>query len=256
MITVQQFLLTYALEAALVLLGLFVLLFILFSLLRRPDRPLLLRPIPAYERLRRLTVQSIETGRPMHVSMGSGEWSLATPELVAGLIALDYVGREAARADEALCATTGNPVTLLLAMNVLQLNLARAGNHSGPAGNELYFYGPDPLAYVSGSAHQAHRRPREAHALVGNYADEGLWLAEALQPGRAPVLGGTSNPTAVALMHLSVDESIIGEDLFAAGAYLHRPRHLGSLAAQDVMRFLLALAIVAGAILASLGLGG
>ncbi len=253
---VQQFVLTYPVEAALTLLGLFIFLFVLFNLLKRPDSSFLLRPIPAYERLRNLTVQSIETGQPMHVSMGSGEWSQATPELVAGLIALDYVGREATRADEALCATMGNPVTLLLAMNVLQLNFVRAGAYTGPAGNELYFYGPDRLAYAGGSAHQAYRRPREAHALVGNFGDDGLWLAEALQPGGAPVLGGTSDPATAALMHLSVDESIIGEDLFAAGAYLHRPRHLGSLAAQDVMRFLVALAIIAGAILASLGVGG
>ena len=252
----QQIAMDYTLEAALILLGLFALLFILFNLIRRPDSPFPLRPIPAYERLRRLSVQSVETGRAIHVSMGSGAWSQATPELVAGLVTLDYVEHEAARADKALCATTGSPVALLLAMNVLQLNLARAGAHTGLAGNELYFYGPDRLAYAVGSAHQAYRRPRESHALVGNYGDEGLWLAEALQPRGEPVLGGTSDPAAVALMHLSVDESIIGEDLFAAGAYLHRPRYLGSLATQDVMRFVLALLIVAGAILASFGIGG
>jgi hypothetical protein len=45
----------------------------------------------------------------------------------------------------------------------------------------------------------------------------------------------------------------MGEEIYAAGAYLQRrPAHIGSLAAQDMLRWLVALFILGGIVLASL----
>jgi len=66
-------------------------------------------------------------------------------------------------------------------------------------------------------------------------------------------LGGTAAPSAMALMQTTLDESVIGEEVFAAGAYLHRPTHLGSLATQDAMRIVAILAIITTVVVTSLG---
>ena len=58
---------------------------------------------------------------------------------------------------------------------------------------------------------------------------------------------------AQALLQFSLDEAVIGEEVYAAGAYLHRPSHLGSLATEDIIRIVLILSIVAGVIMISLG---
>jgi len=54
-------------------------------------------------------------------------------------------------------------------------------------------------------------------------------------------------------MSASLDDTVIGEDVFAAGAYLHRPSHLGSLAAQDILRLVIMLGIVVGVVMTTLG---
>ena len=51
----------------------------------------------------------------------------------------------------------------------------------------------------------------------------------------------------------SLDETVVGEDVYAAGAYLHRPSHLGSLAAQDILRIVIVLSIIVGVVMVSLG---
>jgi hypothetical protein len=254
MTLVRHIVMFYAPVAALVLLALFASLFLLAQLWQHKRQPSL-RPIAAYERFLRLTLQGLETGRPLHVSVGSGDWTRAAPELIAGLIALDHASQRAALAEQELRATTGSPVALLLAMNLLHKNHTHAGALAGPAPSELSYYGPDPLAYAGGAALEGQRLPVETHLLLGRFGDEGLWLAEALQPSAAPILGGAADPSAAALMQLSVDHPVIGEDLFAAGAYLGRATHLRSLVAQDWMRLLLALVIVGGVILASLSAG-
>ena len=66
-------------------------------------------------------------------------------------------------------------------------------------------------------------------------------------------LGGAVDPSAQALLQFSLDDTVIGEEVYAAGAYLHRPSHLGSLATQDVIRIALILSIIAGVIMISLG---
>ncbi len=253
MSAVQPFVLAHVPEAALATLACFAILFTLFTLWARRGRPFPLRPIPAYERLQRLCMESVETGAPLHVTLGSGDWGQATPRLVAGLNALDYVSRQAAASSAAhgaqsLCVTVGNPVGLLLAMNLVQAR--------GAFGGDLHLYGPESLAYAGGAAAEGEQAPRTAHLMLGRFGEEGLWLAEALHYGDAPVLGGTCDPTVAGLIQLSADYPVTGEDLFAAGAYLGRRLHLGSLAAQDWARFLVAITLIGGAILATLRIGG
>ncbi len=51
------------------------------------------------------------------------------------------------------------------------------------------------------------------------------------------------------------DDTLLGGDLFAAGAYLDKARaHVASLRAQDVLRVILILVILAGAAAKTLGL--
>ncbi len=56
-------------------------------------------------------------------------------------------------------------------------------------------------------------------------------------------------------MFAAAQEPLVGEELYAAGAYLQvNPYHLASVRAQDIMRWVLAGCILAGAILQAFGL--
>ena len=65
-------------------------------------------------------------------------------------------------------------------------------------------------------------------------------------------MAGATNPEALALMHATADETLIGEEMLALGAYLGQPLHLGSLTTEDVLRIITAALILIGVVSVSL----
>ena len=240
--------------AALAMLLIFAPLLVFFTLRAKSGRRFIMRTIPAYERLRQLVSHAAETGKPIHVGMGSGRiGTKSTPEALMGLTAFDYVARHAARYNQEVLGTTGDATILAAAQGTLQRARQEVGFPELYKNREVRFYGPDPLAYAGGTRRALDRDKHLASVLIGQFGAEGLWIAESTNCQGIPQIGGTSAPSAAALMYTSLDEIVIGEEVFAAGAYLHRPSHLGSLATQDLIRIITILSIIAGVVLTSLG---
>jgi hypothetical protein len=94
--------------------------------------------------------------------------------------------------------------------------------------------------------------PVEGNVMVGSFGDEYLLMGETSARRGITHVGGTSNPNTLPFIYASAQETLLGEEIYAAGAYLQkRPAHLGSLAAQDLMRWLVGLFILAGIVIAS-----
>jgi len=239
---------------ALAVLALFCLLLVVFNGRAKRGHRFPVRAISAYKSIHQLVSRSLESGQPIHVGMGSGRVGTeAMPEALMGLTVFDYVARHAAAYDQAVLGTTADGTILSAAQGVLQRAREEAGFAERYAGKELRFYGPDPLVYAAGTAGAITRDQHLANILVGRFGHEGLWIGEAAQGQDMVQLGGAVSPSAIALMQATLDECVIGEEVFAAGAYLHRRSHLGSLATQDTMRILAILAIIASVVMASLG---
>ena len=242
---------------ALVMLAIFGAVFVLLTLRAKGGDRIPLRPIPVYARIRQLVSEAAESGKPIHVGMGSGQIGREeTPEAVMGLIVFDYVARQATLASGAVKGSTGDAATLAAAEGLF--HQARwASRFAGlRAAEAIRFFGPDRYAYAAGASGALSREPHVASVLIGSFEAESLILSEADRGARVPQLGGTTDPVAAALMFVSLDQSVIGEEVFAAGAYLDRPSHLGSVAAQDLMRIVIIVSMLAGVAMASLGFWG
>jgi hypothetical protein len=239
---------------ALVLLLVFLFFFLIFTVRAKSGARFGLRRIAVYARLQHLISQATESGRPIHVGMGSGQiGSSYTAEAVMGLTVFDLVARHAAASDLPVLGSTGDPTILAAGQGVLQVARREAGYAESYTGRELGFYAPDPLAYAVGVQHDLRRKDYLASILLGRYGAEGLWISESVGAQPMVQLGGAVDPSAQALLQFSLDDTVIGEEVYAAGAYLHRPSHLGSLATQDIIRIALILSIIAGVIMISLG---
>lgn len=213
-----------------------------------------LRPISAFEKLERLVCQAAESGSPVHVAVGTGGIGTAeTPETLMGLVVLDYVARRAAINAQAIKGTVGDPASLGVAQGIAQQALREAGYFDRYDPAEIAFYGPQPLAYAAGALELESGRPDVGAILLGRFGIEGLWLAEASAEPNRLRLGGTAQPAEAALLQASLDDYMSGEEVFAAGAYLHRPSHLGSLQTQDALRALIMALIIIGTALVSTG---
>jgi len=79
-------------------------------------------------------------------------------------------------------------------------------------------------------------------------------IADAAERTGSVSLGGSENLSAQAVLYAAAQEPLIGEELFAAGAYAQAgPMHVASLKAQDFLRWLLVGALLLGAALKLLG---
>jgi hypothetical protein len=170
-----------------------------------------------------------------------------------GLATFEYVARHAAAVNQRVLGTTAEPTILAAAQGILLGARQEAGFPESYRPHDVTFYGPDTLAYAAGAAAALEGPGYLGSILLGRFGSEGLWLAESVGGQGIPQVGGTSDLTGMALMQPALDETVIGEEVYAAGAYLHRPSHLGSLATEDIMRIVTILVIIVGVVLASLG---
>ncbi len=241
-------------EAALALVAIF-LSFVLLARwrLRAGYRPTL-RPLSGYETLAASPAESAESGRPIHVSVGAGTLGGAeTPQTLAALEIAEALAQPSATVAGRLVVTTASPVVLPMAQAILDraYNAAGAPDEYDPA--QVRFASDQRQAYALAVAGQARRERPVVSAVSGDWGDEYLLMAESQRLAGVPLVAGAANDHTVPFVWATADYPLIGEEIFAAGAYLTRGKAaLASLMAQDHMRLVLVLLILAGVVVESL----
>jgi hypothetical protein len=81
-------------------------------------------------------------------------------------------------------------------------------------------------------------------------------LTEAAERSGSLTIGGSDQLQAQAVLYAAAQEPLIGEEVFASGAYLGvEPAHVASLRVQDIFRWALIIIILLGAAARLVGLG-
>jgi hypothetical protein len=94
----------------------------------------------------------------------------------------------------------------------------------------------------------------KTNVLIGNFGSEGGFLSTASQERGALTVAASDSLTAQAVFFATVEQPLIGEELFAVPAYLHNePVQNASLKIQDWLRGLVVLTILVGTLLRLLG---
>jgi len=232
------------------LIGLAAILLLGLSFIRRNAAPKL-RLIPALTRLYRLVGLSVEDGTRLFVGLGRA--SLLTPRgaaPLAGLAMLRYLAERTSQSDHPPIAGAGEPSLALLAQDTLQAGYqaAAAGELYQPTSGRLL--GMTPFSAAAGGMPLMRSENVSTSLLVGDFGAEAALLAESAERENAVTVGGTGDLTGQAALFASAGEALIGEELFAAGAYLGAgPSHTVSLTVQDILRWLLVSGLLGGALL-------
>jgi hypothetical protein len=91
--------------------------------------------------------------------------------------------------------------------------------------------------------------------LIGNFGPEAGLLTEAAERQNAVVIAASESLIAQAVLYATSPETLIGEELFAAGAYVQAGSiHSASLLVQDILRWFIIIALLGGAGLKMAGL--
>jgi hypothetical protein len=229
----------------------FILSLIIIAFLGRKSLAFNFREISAFQKLSHAIGLAVEAGTRIHVALGRGNLSgTQGASAVIGLSILERVARTASISDRPPMATSGDGSLGILSQDVLY-NSYRAIGASGlydPTGGQVS--GVTPFTYAAGAMPAIFDEQVSGTILSGNFGSEVALLTDASERVGALTLAGSDDLPAQAVLYAAAQEPLIGEELFAAGAYLKAgPMHIASLRAQDLIRWILILAILLGAVL-------
>lgn len=214
------------------------------------------RKIAGLEAIGEAVSRATETGRPVHCTPGGGELGLSSPVgpmLVAGLSIIGYVARQTAKLNAGLVISIAQGDVLPLADEMVRQGYLAEGKTEIPSGTIRFF--PSGYSYTSGVCGLIRRERVAANIMVGPFYHEAVMFAETAFQVGAITVSGTARLNQVPFLVACSDYVLIGEEVYAAGAYLSRdPVQLASLAGQDVGKIASMVLTAAVAILATLNI--
>jgi len=213
------------------------------------------RPIIAFQTLQGLLGRTAESGKRVHLSLGSS-WvgGDQTAALAVGLTVLRHLADEGAALGISPIVTVADPALMLVAQDTLYRAYQRTGLTTGYRSTDVQMIAPDPTAYAVGAQETINRETVGANVMIGHFGEEYLLLGEPGAQREIVQMVGADSVPVQPLMWATSDRVLLGEELFAAGAYLtHRPEHIASLYLQDTLRVLIVIAIAIGVLLRTLG---
>ncbi len=208
------------------------------------------RPLRALDIMYAALGRGAETGKAIHLSPGAGTIGdrVTTAETVVGLLAAQRVANEAAFNGAPVLMSSGDAVAYLALRGVMRQAYQAAGQSQEYRSASVQLLAQqDQTAYATGVAAIYARQPFEASQLIGSFGQEYLLVGEEGTQRQVPQLVGSTSPVALPLMLLTTSNTLIGEEVFAAEAYLATtPTPQARLLTQDFLRTVVIILIVGG----------
>ena len=207
-----------------------------------------LRSIAAFETLHGLLGRAAESGKVVHLSLGRSTMSGEDAAIAAaGLTVLRYLADQGSSLGISPTVTVADPTLMLVAQDMLYRAYEQKQRVTDYQSTDVNMIATDPGAYAAGAQDLVNQERVAANVMIGRFGQEYLILGEAgAQRGIVQIVG-TNTVDLQPLMLATSDHALLGEEVFAAGAYLtHRPEHVASLHVQDALRILIVVAIVIG----------
>ncbi len=212
--------------------------FLLIASWRSGRRRPRFRAIPAFRLLRGQMGRAIESGRDLHVSIGTGGISGEdTATTLAGLAVVEYLAEEAGAGGIAPLTTMSDPTSLLLAEDAIRRPYLRQGDLSNYPRLSARLTALNPTQYAAATMDLLNHEPVLANLMSGTFGVEIGLIDQAAHNNELPQFSGAADARALAIMATSTDNLLVGEEMYAAKAYLRvQVPHLASLRAADLVR--------------------
>ena len=214
------------------------------------------REIPAFEKLNQSLDTAVEEGTRIHFSLGSSNLlGSRTAASFAALNLLQHSAELSAASDKNPIATSGDAALSILSQDSLKKAHYFAGAEREYKMSSARLAGITPFSYAAGTLPTIYDEDVSANILVGSFGVEAGLLSDAAERKQSFTLAAADSIPAQAVFYASANEPLIGEELYASGAYLNTGRtHLVSLYVQDILRWLIVVALLGGAAMKLAGL--
>jgi hypothetical protein len=233
---------------AAVLLSAFVLYYISQA---RAGKKLFIRRIAGLEAVQDAVGRATEMGKPILYVPGIAD--IDDIQTIAAVTILGRVATMVAEYDADLLVPCSRSLVMSTAQEVVKEAYLEAGRPDAYKRENIRYLTDDQFGFVAGVDGIMVREKPAANFYLGTFYAESLILAETGHSIGAIQIAGTAMPSQLPFFIAACDYTLIGEELFAASAYLSRePRLLGSLLGQDWGKVIILISILLGVVTAFL----
>ena len=215
---------------------------------------LYLRKISGLDAIEEALGRATEMGKPALFVHGLN--AMGSISTIAAVNILGRIAKRVAEYDTELKVANIDPIVLLVSQEVVKESYLEAGRPDAYVEDNIFLAASEQFPYVAAVSGIMMRERPAANFYMGYFYAESLILAETGANTGAIQIAATDSYTQLPFFITTCDYTLMGEELYAASAYLSRePLLLGSLRAQDVGKGILIAALVIGTILTTFGIG-
>ena len=218
-----------------------ILMFILVTLyirMARKGKDLYIRRIAGLSALDEAVGRATEMGKKIFYIPGI--MSLSEIQTIASLSILAHVAKQSAIYGAALEVPNTDPLTFTAARETVKQAYMEAGKPDQFKEEMVTYITYDQFAYAASVSGKMVRERPATNFLIGSFYAEALIFAETGQSVGAIQIAGTADVVQLPFFVTTCDYTLMGEELYAASAYLsHEPVLLGSIKAQDMTKAIL-----------------
>lgn len=208
-----------------------------------------IRKMPAMEAMDEAIGRATEMGRPVIYSPGIGDFDNA--QTIASYAVLSYVAKRCAQYDTRLIMTNRMVYVHAITEEVVRQAYLEAGRPESFNEDDVRFISAFQFAYAAGVLGILHREKAAAAVWFGAFWAESMLFVEGAAIAGAVQVTATANTHQLPFFLAAADYCLIGEEMYAASAYLSKePILTGTVVGQDIMRIFFVVLMLIGTVLA------
>ena len=215
-------------------------------------REIFLRRIPGLDAVDEAIGRATELGKPILYLTGAHDMS--DPSTIAAAVILGRVAKRTAAYETDLLVPHRDPITMAVCQEITKQAYLESGKPDLYKEDSNFFITSDQFSYTAAVDGIMLRKKPAANFFMGHYFAEALLLTETGASTGAIQIAGTDADHQLPFFVTTCDYTLIGEELYAASAYLSKePVQVGTLRGQDIGKALILGVLGIGAVLATLG---
>ncbi|MCR5663138.1 MAG: hypothetical protein K6G50_13595 [bacterium] len=219
---------------------------------RARKHELFIRKIAGLSALDEAVGRATEMGKPVLYVPGVAD--VDDVQTLASLSILRYASRCTAEYDTQIIVPNCCSVVMSMAQEIVQEAYMRAGRPDSFRRDDVLYLSDEQFGFAAGVSGIMVRERPAAMIYMGNFLAEALILAETGNSVGAIQIAGSATASQLPFFVAACDYTLIGEELYAASAYLSGdPLQVGSLKGQDAAKLAIMILLVIGAVLSSCG---
>jgi len=225
-----------------------VLFFYTLFLIKKKKESLFIRRIPGLDAIDDAVGRATEMGKPIIYDSGLG--AVTDMDTIASMLILKHVAKTVAEFKAEIYFPSSDPIVMQTAEEMISSGFLDAGCPEDHKKENSFYLAGSQFAFAAGLAGLISRKKPATCLHFGYYAAESLLISEAGFNAGAIQVAGTSAVDQVPFFVAACDYTLIGEEIYAAAAYLSRePQIMTNLKVSDYAKVAFVILFIAGTIM-------